>query len=156
SHGSPSQADEEGLNYLVMHNTDPESLYATGLPLQDLADAIKRRVHSNRVVVIIDACHSGSANPAKGLRRAGNVDSNALLQGTGQLVICSSQPNQVSWESKRYENGVFTHQLIAAFRSKSSASLAQVFDRLRDSVQTEVLEDRGELQTPVLKSKWEG
>ena len=60
THGSPSQADLEGLNYLVMHNTDPDSLYATGLPLSDLAAAIKQRVHSNRVVLIIDACHSGA------------------------------------------------------------------------------------------------
>ncbi len=157
SHGSPSQMDLEGLNYLVMYDTDPDSLYATGLPLQELASAVKQRVHSNRVVVIIDACHSGAANPAKGMHFVGNVDSTALLQGTGQLIICSSKPNQVSWESKRYENGVFTRQLIEALRSQSGkATLGQVFDRLRESVQSEVLEDRRELQTAVLKSKWQG
>ena len=157
THGSPSQADLEGLNYLVMHNTDPSSLYATGLPLSDLAAAVKHRVHSNRVVLIIDACHSGAAEAAKGLARVGNVDSVSLAQGTGQLFICSSQPNQLSWESKRYPNGVFTHQLIEALRAQSGkASLSQAFERLKDSVQSEVLEDRSELQTAVLKSKWSG
>jgi len=157
THGSPSQADLEGLNYLVMHNTDPSSLYATGLPLSDLAAAVKHRVHSNRVVLIIDACHSGAAEAAKGLARVGNVDSVSLAQGTGQLIICSSQPNQLSWESKRYPNGVFTHQLIEALRAQSGkASLSQAFERLKDSVQSEVLEDRSELQTAVLKSKWSG
>jgi hypothetical protein len=156
SHGSPSQMDLEGVNYLVMYNTDPDSLYATGLPLQDLTDAIKHRVHSNRVVVIIDACHSGAASPSKGLVRASNVDSNAILQGTGQLVICSSQPNQVSWESKRYANGVFTRQLIEALRSQSGKTLSAAFQHMKDSVQDEVLQDRSELQTPVMKSKWQG
>jgi len=157
THGSPSQADLEGLNYLVMHNTDPSSLYATGLPLSDLAAAIKHRVHSNRVVLIIDACHSGAAEAAKGLARVGNVDSVSLAQGTGQLIICSSQPNQLSWESKRYPNGVFTHQLIEALRAQSGkASLSQAFERLKDAVQSEVLQDRSELQTAVLKSKWSG
>ena len=157
SHGSPSQMDEEGLNYLVLHNTDPESLFATGLPLQDLAEAIRRRVHARRVVLIVDACHSGAANPAKGLVRVGNFDSKFLAQGTGQLVICSSAPNEVSWESKRYPNGVFTHQLIEGFRSASGqATLGHAFQKMKSSVIDEVLADRKELQTPVLKSKWNG
>ncbi|MBI5174377.1 MAG: caspase family protein [Candidatus Melainabacteria bacterium] len=157
THGSPSQADLEGLNYLVMHNTDPGSLYATGLPLSDLAAAVKHRVHSSRVVLIIDACHSGAADTAKGLGRVGNVDSTSLAQGTGQLIICSSQPNQVSWESKRYPNGVFTHQLIEALRGESGKiTLSQAFEKLKESVQSEVLQDRSELQTAVLKSKWSG
>ncbi|MBC7998965.1 MAG: caspase family protein [Leptolyngbya sp.] len=157
SHGSPSGMDLEGLNYLVMHNTDPESLYATGLPIQDLTTAISKRVHSDRVLVVLDACHSGAANTAKGLIRIGNFNTADVAQGTGQLVICSSQPNQVSWESKRYENGVFTHQLIEALRSQSGkTSLGQAFEKMKSSVQSEVLTDRGELQTPVLKSKWQG
>lgn len=157
SHGSPSGMDLEGLNYLVMHNTDPESLYATGLPIQDLTTAISKRVHSDRVLVVLDACHSGAANTAKGLIRIGNFNTADVAQGTGQLVICSSLPNQVSWESKRYENGVFTHQLIEALRSQSGkTSLGQAFEKMKSSVQAEVLNDRGELQTPVLKSKWQG
>lgn len=157
SHGSPSSADLEGLNYLVMHDTDPNSLYATGLPLQDLAAAIRQRVHADRVILIVDACHSGAANPAKGLTRIGNFDSDAIATGTGQLVICSSEPSQVSWESKRYSNGVFTHQLIEALRSRGGKiSLGDAFNQMKDSVQTEVLKDRGELQSPVLKSKWNG
>jgi hypothetical protein len=156
-HGSPSQLDLEGLNYLVMYNTNPDSLYATGLPLQDLATVIRQRVHADRVVVIIDACHSGAANTSKGITRTGNFDSVALSQGTGQLVICSSKPNEVSWESKRYRNGVFTHQLIEALRKNSGhAKLGSAFAQLKESVLAEVLDDRKELQTPMLKSKWSG
>lgn len=157
THGSPSTADLEGLNYLVMHNTDPDSLYATGLPLAELAAAVKSRVHANRVVLIVDACHSGAANPAKGLTRKGNFDSDALMQGTGQMIICSSQPNQVSWESKRYPNGVFTRQLIEALKAGGSkGTLGQAFERLKEATEAEVLRDRGELQSAVLKTKWQG
>jgi hypothetical protein len=156
-HGSPSRLDEEGLNYLVFYNTDPEQLYGTGLPLQDLATAIRRRVHAERVLVIIDACHSGAANTAKGIQRSGNFDSAALSQGSGQLVMCSSKPDEVSWESTRYQNGVFTHHLIEALRKNSkSAKLGSVFTQLKESVVAEVLNDRKELQTPVLKSTWSG
>ncbi len=156
-HGSPSQLDVEGLNYLVMYDTKPDSLYATGLPIQDLAATIRQRVHADRVVLIIDACHSGSAETGKGITRTGNVDSAALSQGSGQLVICSSKPNEISWESKRYQNGVFTHQLIEALRKNSGrAKLGSVFSQLKESVIAEVLSDRKELQTPILKSKWSG
>lgn len=157
THGSPSTADLEGLNYLVMHNTDPDSLYATGLPLAELAAAVKSRVHSNRVVLIVDACHSGAANPAKGLTRKGNFDSDALMQGTGQMIICSSEPNQVSWESKRYPNGVFTRQLIEALKAGGGkGTLGQAFERLKEATEAEVLKDRGELQSAVIKTKWQG
>lgn len=156
SHGSSSKADLEGLNYLVMHNTDPDSLYATGLPIADLANAIKHRVHSNRVVLIIDACHSGAATPSKGVQRVGNIDT-SLLQGTGQLIICSSAQNQLSWESKRYQNGVFTRQLIESLRQqKGKPTMGQAFEHLKDAVESEVLQDRKELQTAIMKSKWKG
>lgn len=158
THGSPSQLDLEGVNYLIMHNTVPTSLYATGLPLQDLASAIKQRVHCKRIVVIIDACHSGAAESSqKGITRVTNVDGASFAQGTGQLVICSSKPSQVSWESKRYQNGVFTHQLIEALRAGAGKqSLKKAFDEVKEKVTSEVLDDRKELQEPVLESKWSG
>lgn len=157
SHGSPSKVDLNGVNYLVAYNTDKNSLYATGVPMQDMMRIIKERVHSDRVVLMMDACHSGAATPTKGLFRISNFSADELAQGTGQLVVCSSEPTQSSWESKRYDNGVFTHHLIDALRQNGGmARLGDVFKYLQDQVQNEVLRDRGELQTPLLKSKWTG
>ncbi len=155
SHGSPSSMDVNGVNYLLAYNTEKDRLYATGISIQDLSTIIKDRVHSDRVVVILDACHSGAAKTdEKGIARVTNFDAEHIAQGTGQMVICSSAPNQVSWESKNYSNGVFTHHLIDSLRKKPL--LADAFNSLKDQVQTEVLQDRGELQTPMLKSKWTG
>ncbi len=156
THGSPSSLDGEGVNYLVMHNTDPQRLYATGLAVQDLAFALKSRVHAKRSVLIMDACHSGAADAAKGLKRDGNVNLEAFPIGTGQMVICSSKPDQVSWESKRYDNGVFTAQLLKALRTNSKNSLGDAFKTMQDNVESEVLKDRGHVQTPVLKTRWQG
>ncbi len=156
THGSPSSLDGEGVNYLVMHNTDPQRLYATGLAVQDLAFALKSRVHAKRSVLIMDACHSGAADAAKGLKRDGNINLEAFPIGTGQMVICSSKPDQVSWESKRYDNGVFTAQLLKALRTNSKNSLGEAFKTMQDNVESEVLKDRGHVQTPVLKTKWQG
>jgi len=159
SHGSASDMDIGGVNYLLAHDSQVDSLYASGLPMQDLTRIIKGRVHSDRVVLVLDACHSGAAEAAgsKGLYRKGNLDAEAVAQGTGQLVISSSQPSQVSWESKNYQNSVFTRCLIESLRKNgSSTTLGDAFQNLKDRVQEEVLRERGVMQTPVLKTRWKG
>lgn len=158
SHGSPSTVDVEGLNYLVAHNTNKNSLYATGIPIQELSRIIKQRVHAERVIVILDACHSGAAKTAeKGLIRKGNYDADEIMSGTGQLVICSSAPSEVSWEGKGYQNSVFTKHLIESLKLRGEyTKLGEAYNNLKGQVQSEVLRDRGELQNPQLKSKWQG
>ncbi len=160
SHGSPSQMDIEGLNYIIAHDTNRNALFGTGIALQDLSSIIQNRVHSDRIVLILDACHSGAAktkSDGKGLVRQGNFDIGQVPMGKGMLLICSSEPNQVSWESKKYENGVFTKKLMDALSSRGQyTKMGEAFAALKNGVQTEVLEDRGELQQPVLKSAWKG
>jgi hypothetical protein len=158
SHGSPADSDVRGVNYLLAYDSDPDTLFASGLPMQDLSNVIKTRVHSDRVVVVLDACHSGAAEAGgKGLVRTGNVDANAVAQGSGQLVISSSDPDQVSWESKNYQNSVFTRCLIEALRKNGNdTTLGEAFTSMKDKVQQQVLSDRGVLQTPVLRSSWKG
>lgn len=156
THGSPSKVDLQGINYLVAHDTDKSKLFGTGIPLTDLTKLIKDRVASERVICVLDACHSGAANAVKGLVRVTNVDAESIAQGSGQLVICSSQPDEVSWESKRYNNGVFTHYLLDAYRNNPKMKLGDVANYLSEKVKEEVRFDRGEKQNPVLKSTWQG
>ncbi len=154
-HGSPSQMDTSGVNYLVVYDTDSNRLYSTGIKIQEFTEQIKKRVHTDRMVLVMDACHSGAAESgAKGLFRAKNVSVDEIVQGSGQFVICSSQPNQVSWESKKYPNSVFTHYLIEGLKEKTKLGDACTY--MKDKVQQEVLRDRGELQDPVVGSHWEG
>lgn len=158
SHGSPASLDVAGLNYLVVYNTDKDNLFATGIPINHLAQIIRERVHSNRVVLALDACHSGAADTdGKGLYRVSNFNASDFIQGEGQLVICSSEPTQISWESKNYANGVFTRKLIAGLRQRGTVTpLGEAFEFTKQQVQQEVARDRGVLQTPVLKSNWDG
>jgi uncharacterized caspase-like protein len=180
SHGSAAQ-EEVGVNFLVAYDTDKEKLVSTGLPMQWLTKIIQEQVHSNRVVVILDVCHSGSAaesksnsgksDPsdttssddetgagAKGLARGISMDPNKLTLGSGQIVLCSSLADQVSWESKHYPNSVFTHRLIDALQCNGKdTTLRQAYDNLRETVGAEVLSDRGSVQTPNLSNKnWTG
>ncbi|HEY9786480.1 MAG TPA: caspase family protein [Candidatus Obscuribacterales bacterium] len=157
THGSGAELDLGGQNYLIAYDTDVNDLYTTGIPMQRLAQDIKDRVHCDRVVVFLDACHSGATKTgAKGLFRSG-VDAGEFAVGSGQLVIASSKDDQVSWEAKNRPNSVFTATLLDALRSKGSrTTLGEMFESLKDGVQDTVLRERGVLQTPVMSSQWKG
>lgn len=159
THGSPSQMDLRGKSYLVTYDADPEDLDATGIGMQEVNEKIHNRVLSDRVVLVLDACHSGASDPnAKGMIRVGNMDAQAIAEGSGQLVICSSRPDEQSWESKRYENGVFTRNLLEALRtSNGKVPLGTAFQKTQELVENEVREDRpGARQSPMLNAKWAG
>ena len=157
SHGS--SADSAGENFIIAHDSDPNHPYATGIRLQDLSSEITKRTGCERVVLLLDACHSGAATAgAKGLQRtaATNFDLEKLA-GVGQLIISSSQKDEVSWESKRYQNSVFTHNLIEALKSQgTSTRLSDAYSNLKSNVEQEVRFDRLASQTPVMISKWNG
>jgi uncharacterized caspase-like protein len=160
SHGSTAQENAGGVNFLVAHDTRKDSLLATGIPMQWLTNIIKDQVHSDRVVMILDVCHGGAAasDSSKGLVRTTGVDVNGLALGTGQAVLCSSLADQLSWESRNYQNSVFTRRLIEALsKDGDKTTLKSAYDYLRDAVESEVLRDRGQMQTPVLNEKqWSG
>lgn len=156
THGSP--ADQSGENFIVAHDTDPDHLYATGIRLQDLPNELTRRTGCDRLVLLLDACHSGAVvNAQKGLVRVPrNFDLNTVT-GNGQLVISSSSSDQVSWESKRSANGVFTEQLMQALQVKGAqTTLEDAFPTLQSGIATEVRFDRMADQTPVMLNKWKG
>src|SRR6185369_17691594 len=75
SHGSPSTQEAGGTNFLVTYDTNKNSLLATAIPLQWLSNIITEQVHSDRVVLILDVCHSGgAAEGEKSLTRVAGMD----------------------------------------------------------------------------------
>ncbi|MBY0549124.1 MAG: caspase family protein [Candidatus Obscuribacterales bacterium] len=158
THGSSAKADIRGKNYIVAYDSDRDDLYTTGIEMQKIVESIDDRVISGRTLLVLDACHSGATtNGAKAMGDGGNFDAQELAQGSGKLVICSSQPDQISWESTRYQNGIFTRKLLEGFRSNGkNTKLGDAFNVLRSAVRSEAQEDHAAKQEPVLKSKWDG
>ncbi|HEY9790617.1 MAG TPA: tetratricopeptide repeat protein [Candidatus Obscuribacterales bacterium] len=158
-HGSPSAADIRGSNFLIAYDTDKKNLMSTGIRMDTLGQTIKDRVHSNRIVLILDACHSGNVTPGvKDLVRHGGFDAEKLAQGTGQMVICSSAYDQSSYESKKYPNGIFTHCLIERLKKNGpKAAVDDAFMRdLKNDVCDASIADWGEKQEPLMQTRWKG
>lgn len=157
THGSPKEMDVAGENFLVTYDTDVDNLFSSAIELQDLATTIRRRTMCDRVIVLLDACNSGAAEAGgKGLVRSKNFDVGSIA-GEGTIVISSSKANERSWESKRYQNGVFTHNLMSALKCKGAQTkLSEAYDALRDLVEQEVQFDRRVPQSPEMKMRWNG
>jgi uncharacterized caspase-like protein len=157
THGSPKEMDVAGENFLVTYDTDVDNLFSSAIELQDLATTIRRRTLCDRVIVLLDACNSGAAEVGgKGLVRSQNFEVGSIA-GEGTIVISSSKANERSWESKRYQNGVFTHNLMSALKCKGAQTrLSDAYEALRDLVAQEVQFDRRVAQNPEMKMRWNG
>ncbi len=60
SHGSPQDIDSAGVSYIVAHDSEVDSLYATSFKMTDLLNDIERRIPAQRVVAFLDTCYSGA------------------------------------------------------------------------------------------------
>ena len=143
THGSSRDVDTVGVNYIITHDTeigpklDPDSLYATALPMVDIANAIATRVKAGRAAIFLDTCFSGNAAVqntkliAPGIKNA--APSKQMLdhikQGSGRMVFAASGTEQESLESDTLKHGFFTYYLVQALRQEGgSAPLSKIFD----------------------------
>lgn len=160
SHGSPRDMDTAGANYIVTHDTevdDPDRLYATALPMVDLAEVLRTRVRAKRAAVFLDTCHSGAALASLKPAAAAGPMLDRMRQGAGRVIIASSQVNEQSWESDKLGNGYFTYFLLQALRQgKGMTPVADLFRSLRDHVAERVQAEVRKQQTPVMSRSEEG
>lgn len=163
SHGSPADRDIGGSNFVVAYDTKKDSLYSTGIEMQELTRILRERTpkanadkEGARVCIFMDACHSGGGADGAKDAESTNIDASKIDVGRGQLVISSSSANERSWESKRYKNGVFTHMLMDAL-AKDNNGVLEAASSCEQGVSREVQEDDATSQTiTVNKTKWTG
>lgn len=136
-HGAPetSAAEPDGYaKYLIPYDADPESLYSTALPMDEL-QRIFQRIRAATLVLIADACYSGASGGRTFGAPAGTrmLELNTrfldeLAKAPGRIIVTASGPNEVSREDDRLGHGLFTHHLLEGLRGKA--------DRDSDSVLT--------------------
>lgn len=153
SHGTPAYKDVEAKNYVVFHDTNKKLLFSSSLAMDQICKLLRSRCKARKFLVVADTCYSG------GLALEGesqvNLNPDEYVVANSMLVVSSSDVNQKSWESKRYENGVFTRQLIDSFkRNRQFKDFNQVFREVHDKTAQEVKEDDNSEQTPRVGGIW--
>jgi uncharacterized caspase-like protein len=154
--GTRDSKDIKNERFLVAYDTDKSKLRTTAIQMQELTRILRERVLANRVLIIMDAGHSGGgADGARAAEQGENSNLSKLESGDGQYIVSSCSGDQRSWESKRYKNGIFTHYLMDELRRQQT--LGEAIDHSRRSIINEVQEDDATVQTPVVnRSGWKG
>ncbi len=147
----------DSCEYLIPYDFDPNDIEGTGLgeaEVTKLLNAIK----AERIVILLDACHSSGTAELKVLDPAESVKVgvsektyNSLAQGNGRVMMASCRANEVSAILPGMRNSLFTHYLLDALRGRASTEevvrVFEVFQYVSDKVPT----DRSD-QHPVFKA----
>lgn len=118
SHGKVS--GESGDYILIPSDFDPEYERQTSLDFE--RDVIEQLEHvKGKVLVFIDACHSGSAIGEKEFSdaAASKFMNDLIEKSSGMEIIASCSDHEFSYEDDRWQNGAFTEAILEAFSDKT-------------------------------------
>ena len=120
-HGARIGDAADAASALIPVDCDPANFSASILPETEFSSALAR-IQARRLVVFIDACHSGAATSFKSLNDTpaalGYSEKSLarLTEGTGRVLIASSRASEVSLVFGGARNSLFTEHLLNALR----------------------------------------
>ncbi|MCU0963724.1 MAG: caspase family protein [Burkholderiaceae bacterium] len=150
-HAAPDP-ERPGQVYLVSHDTDPDDIAATGVPMREINLALTEQLLAERVVIIADTCHSAAIGRGPGDRAMGDGAEavNAYLERMsrakgGVALLTSAERVETAKEGPQWGggHGVFTHFLLTGMRGEADGygepkdgvvSVGELFEYVRDQV----------------------
>jgi uncharacterized caspase-like protein len=170
-HGAP-EIDQRGVErdglakYLIPSDADPDDLYSTALPMDEM-QTIFGRVEAERMVVFLDACYSGAAGGrtfSSKKTRAANLDDQfleRLTRSKGRAIITASRPSEVSIELPELGHGIFTYYLVQGLKGAADlnkdgiVTVQELYEYVEQQVSAKSRSVGGN-QHPVMKGEMEG
>jgi len=160
-HGEMENVTMSKNGYLICYNTPSVAFVNMGLSIDYLNDVVNTiSVQTKaKVVVITDACHSGTMN---GNKFKGNffVGEQLMLKKENEVRMASSKPDQLSNEKEDWGGGrgVFSYYLVnglqgglADVNNDGTVSVAELKNYLENKMANDpVLKKEGDVQTPVV------
>ena len=159
-HGMPDPDKPSNL-YLVAHDSDPNNISATGIPMWDIETALKRTIAAERVIVLADTCHSaGVTEGVKGVKIGDQFNryfEQLAKAKPGRVIFTSSEGYEVSREGKKWGggHGVFTWALLDALKGKADrdkngiVTLGEMLDYVDITVRRETSNEQHPARTGV-------
>ena len=123
-HGVP---DVDGDVYFASSEIDPNLPYKRGISFNELAKMIQKTT-SNRVVIILDCCYSGSAFLSKGeeedkVQFGGSPIDNGsrIFRGEGRCLLASSQALQEAYVLEEKNHSLFTFYILRGLQGNEQS-----------------------------------
>lgn len=135
-HGAPDPLASQNL-YFLLSDTKVVDMPRTAFPMNELKQMLDTQVTAQRVVVMIDTCHSAGVNQktktivsGRQLEQEGDENNisnffltSQLFKQTGRAILTSSDVNEVSQESAKWGNhGVFTWAILEGLKGKADVN----------------------------------
>lgn len=149
-HGALLGDPADPASALLPVEFDGQTPETTSLSETEFSSAL-RRISAQRLLVLIDACHSGGAGSFKGRREEespafgySEKSLGRLAQGTGRVLIASSRASEESIVFSNARNSVFTTHLLDALRGRARTSgdgvirVFEIFNHVSQMVKREV------------------
>ncbi|MFI9811941.1 caspase, EACC1-associated type [Saccharothrix variisporea] len=151
--------DDEGRLYLAMTNTHRDNLLFTGLPAEQVDQALENCA-SRQKVLVLDCCYSGAFPPGRLAKADTTVHTLERFQGRGRTVLTASDATQYSFEGDRPHGratqSVFTRYLVEGLRDGSAdldgdgdITVDELYSYVHDRVVEEVPQQRPKKQDDV-------
>jgi hypothetical protein len=170
-HGAPevdaAGTESDGISkYLIPSNADPESLYSTALPMDEI-QRIFGRIQAERVVMLLDTCYSGTAGGrtfSRQLLRATSLNDHfleRLTRSKGRVIITAAGPNEVALETHELGHGLFTYYLLEGLSGKADrdgdgvVTVSELYEYVEQQVDRKARSVGGR-QRPLMKGEIEG
>jgi len=154
-HGAPELSPDGtsvDAKYLVLYNTDPSQLFATGLPIDELTRRLES-VKAKTQVLILEACYAGPVGQEI-LKKTPTADLEIrprliqqLGEQSGRVILSASSGRQMAIGSDEIKGSLFTHYLLDAWGDGSQRLLSDQFEEARYQVRRES-NRLGSLQEP--------
>ncbi len=160
-HGEMENVTMSKNGYLICYNTPSVAFVNMGLSidyLNDVVNTISVRTKA-KVILITDACHSGTMN---GNKFKGNffVGEQLMLKKENEIRMASSKPDQLSNEKEDWGGGrgVFSYYLVNGLQGGLAdadddgvVSVGELKNYLENKMANDlVLKNNGDIQTPVI------
>jgi N-acetylmuramoyl-L-alanine amidase len=157
-HGAQDPFDPKSL-YLILHDSKVTNMPRTALNMSELQASFTNRLRAKRMVILIDACHSGGvdAGQTTSVRQLERSENNTfsmyaekLFSGAGRALLSSSDVNEISEEGKKWGHGVFTWALLEGLRGPADINRDRVITtgELFDFVSNRVRQETNSRQNP--------
>lgn len=149
-HGVP---DETSRNAFLLPSdglaNDSQSGYSLDLLYKQLGE-----LHTNKTIVFLDACFSGTTREGKMI----SMDSKGVsiksrpVQPKGNMVVLSAaQGDETAYPYKKMKHGMFTYFLLKKLQeTKGDASLGDLESYINKQVRQNSVVENGKIQTPTV------
>lgn len=160
---------DEGIPYLILHDSNPYNLKGTGYPLEALYINLEM-LEAKNIYVFLDACFSGSVTGRYAERKKELVEGvkgiefpiikDPILLSKKTVIFTSAQWNQISNSSLKERYGLFTKYIVKGIVDKESPikedgkiTVEELYEYLKEKVSEDArrLYGLSRIQEPCIK-----